>query len=298
MPLTEEQYIEWEGNIQNTFDVAVKAEPDYNAMVFNMPKSTRAAEHHRGLGALGMMQEFNGALNYDTIAKGFPKEYRHVPYTNALEVQWTLFEDKEYEEIKAKINDLSDSTYNTLQYHGASVFNNAFDSTVTGPDGVALCATNHHLRADSTDDHQSNTGTADMDIDAITDIQKAGMQMVDDRGNLMPINYDTIICGAHWMDTAKKIVGSEKEPFTTDNQINTHKSLKLIVNPWITGKKWFMASMKLVKGGNGLNFYLRQDPRNLERASDFDALILKWRVVGRWSYGWNRHYCIYGQNPA
>jgi hypothetical protein len=125
------------------------------------------------------------------------------------------------------------------------------------------------------------------------------MEFKDDRGDLMPVLFDKIIAGPYWDSTMMKICESEKEPFTADNQINPHKKkLTYYCCPWITGKKWFMVNSHLQKNGSGANFFMRQDPRKIERDSDFDALILKWRAVGRWSYGWDNWFWIYGHNPA
>lgn len=296
MPLTQEKYLAFEGNIQKVWDAVVKGKKDYNKLLFNVSPSSRARELHRSTGTFGRMQEFNGQVHYDEFADGYEKEYRHGAYTTGVQVDWRLYEDKEYSEIKKRVNGVAYGVYKTLVAHGVSVYNNAFSSSFTGPDGLSLCNAAHKLTADS--DTQSNTGTLDMSVDAIDSIIKAGLLFKDDRGDEMPVEFDQIVCGVHWMDKVKKIVGSDKEPFTSDNQINVQNDLSYVVHPWITGKKWFMTSKSLLQGGDGLNFFMRQDPKKLERDSDFDSLILKWRSVGRWSYGWDNFYVIFGQNPA
>lgn len=296
MALTEEQYLELEANIQEYWDAYEKANIDYLPKLFHMGKSKRARELHQGMGAMGKMQTFNGSVYYDEIDKGYDKEYRHGAKTLGLEIDWRLYEDEEYSEIKKRVSNINYGVYKTLQYDGASVFNNAFNSSYTGPDSVSLCNSSHHLV--SGDDAQSNTGTDDMSIDAIDTVQTAGMDFKDNRGDVMPVEFDTIICGNYWANTAKKIVGSDKEPFTADNNTNIMKTLKLVVNPWITGHKWFMGASRCIKNGDGLNFFMREDPRKLQRDSNFNSLTLQWAAVGRWSYGWDNWYCVYGNNAA
>lgn len=299
MALTQEQFIELEGNIQEYWTACEKANKDYLPIMFNMGKSGGARELHHSFGTAGRMQDFNGSVHYDTISDGLEKEYRHNAKTIGIPIDWRLYEDKEYNKIKTLVNEINYGIYKTLQYDGSSVFNNGFTDLAAyhGVDSKPLFSASHYIIS-SGEDAQSNYGTDDMDIDAITEIQKAGMSYKDNRGDLMLVEYDTIWCGVHWMDKAKKIVGSEKEPFTSDNQTNIYNTLKLIINPWITGKKWGMLSSRLAKGGNGLNFYMRQDPRKIERDSEFDSLVLKWRGVGRWSYGWNNWWVAYGMSPA
>lgn len=298
MALTQEQYLELEGNIQEIWDAREKANKDYLSLLFSMPKSKRARELHQSSGTSGRMQDFNGSVHYDEIELGYEKEYRHNAKTTGIAIDWRLWEDLEYQKIRKHVNEINYGVYKTLQYDGASVFNNAFidSSEYHGPDSVPLCSASHHIVAG--DDAQNNTGTEDMSVDSVNDMQVAGQSFKDNRGDVMPIMLDTIICGTYWHKTAKQIVGSDNEPYTADNQVNVHKELKYICNPWITGKKWFLGSSQCMKDGNGLNFFMRQDPRKQERDSEFDSLVLKWRNVGRWSYGWDNWYCIHGQNPA
>jgi hypothetical protein len=298
MALTEQQFLELEGSIQELWETANKSSKDYLPLMFAMPKSKRARELHQSMGTMGRMQAFNGSVFYDEIELGYEKEYRHGAFTTGIAIDWRLYDDQEYNKIKTKVNDINYSVYKSLQYDGASVFNNAFTdaSDYHGPDGVPLCSASHHLV--SGDDAQNNTGTDDMTIDAIDTIQQAGMGFKDNRGDIMPVEFDTILCGTYWMKEAKQICGSEKEPYTSDNQKNVMTELSYIINPWITGRKWFMLSSRLAKDGKGLNFYMRQNPKNIERDSTFDELVLKWRAVGRWSYGWDNFYCTYGNNAA
>lgn len=298
MALTPEQYRELEANIQEHFVARQRYMKDFLPKMFNMPKSTRARELHQGTGTLGRMAEFNGSVNYDNIALGYDKEYRHGAKTLGLAIDWRLYEDKEYETIKKKVNEISYGVHKTLQYESASMYNNAFvdSSAYYGPDGVPLCSASHHLVPG--DDVQNNTGTDDMSVDSINTVQTAGMDFKDNRGDVMPVEFDTILCGTYWSKTVKQIVGSEKEAYTADNQKNIYSGLKYIINPWITGKKWFMISDMCQKDGNGANFFMRQDPRSLEKDSDFDSLVLKWRAVGRWSFGWDNWYFVFGNNPA
>jgi hypothetical protein len=296
MPLTEQQFLEFEGNIQKVWQSYFKAEKDYIPMIFNKTSSSGARELHRSIGAFGMMTDWNGQVAYDRFEKGYEKEYRHGKKTTGVAVDADLFEDKEYASIKAHVENVSYGVHKTLQRDAASVFNNAFDSTILGPDGVPLCSSSHHMVPG--DDVQGNTDTLDMTVDNLQTVLNRMVDFADDRGDIMEVQGDTIICGTHWAKTVTQIVGSDKEAYTGENQKNVHSGLSYMIIPRIRGKKWFVASKRLMKGGNGFNWFMRKDPRNLQRDSDFDAEILKWKAVGRWSYGWNTWAFIYGNNPA
>lgn len=296
MAMTREQFLELEGNIQKVWDAYYKNKADYLPKMFNMGTSQRAQENHRSVGAFGRMTEWAGAVAYDSMANGFEKTYRHGKKSTGVQVERELYDDMEYERIKSRVNNVAYGVYKTLQVDGASVFNNAFSSSVVGPDNVSLCNSAHHLVPD--DDAQSNTSTLDMNIDNIETGLLAMRNFKDDRGDIMDVQGDLVICGTYWAKTAKQIFGSQKEAYTADNQINAYSDISYIVNPYITGKKWFMANSDILKGGDGLNFYMRRDPRKLERDSDFDTEVLKWKAVGRWSYGWDNWFAILGNNPA
>jgi hypothetical protein len=302
MALTEAQFRALEANIQVISHSYFKENTDYIPLLFNVIKSTRARELHRGRGAFGRMQPWNGNVFYDTLADGYEKEYRPGKFSQGLEIDADMYEDEEYDSIKGETNALLDAIHDTLQYDAASVFNNAFSSSYTGPDGVALCSASHHLVAG--DDTQSNTDTLDMNVTNVDTVLTRMNEWNNDRGNQMCLQGNLIISGNYWREAGKKIVGSELEPFTADNQKNTitqlqnGEVLKYMCVPRITGRKWFVVSTKVMKGGKGLNWVMRKDPRKLERDSDFDAETLKWKAVGRWGYGWDNWFWCYGNNPA
>lgn len=296
--MTSAQYAELEGNIQKTFDAYFKNKSDYLKQMFNVQSSTKAIENHFGVGAFGKMTAWSGTVEYDDMSAGFSNTYRHAKYSTGVQVERELYDDDEFSTIKSRVNGTAYGVYKTLQTHGADVFNQAFNASIVGPDGVSLCNTGHKISGRTGETAQSNTGVLDLDIDNIETVRLAMRNFTDDRGDIMDVLGDTIIVGTYWAKKVKQIVGSDKEAFTAENQINADSELKYIVNPYITGKKWFMANGDLMRGGDGLNFFMRRDPRKLERDSDFDTEVLKWKNVGRWSKGWDTFHFLYGNNPA
>lgn len=296
MPLTREQFLELEGNIQKVWDAYYKNKTDYLPKLFNVAQSRRAQENHQSVGAFGRMTDWNGTVAYDNMALGYEKDYRHGKKSTGVQVERELYDDQEYERIKSRTNNVAYGVYKTLQVDGASVFNNAFSASFLGPDSAALCSAAHHLVPG--DDAQTNTNTLDMTVANIETVLLAMRNFTDDRGDIMDVQGDLVVCGTYWAKTARQIFGSAKEAYTADNQDNAYSDIKYIINPYITGKKWFMANSDIMKGGDGLNFFMRRDPRKLERDSDFDTEVLKWKAVGRWSYGWDNFFWCYGNNPA
>jgi len=295
MATIRENFLELEGSIQEVFDAYDEKKTDYIPLMYNVQNSTRSQENHLGTGALGQMVEWNGTVNYDDFAKGYEKNYRHIKYTNGLTVEREVLLFKEYKKVANRTNKLAYSVYKTLQTHGASTFNQAFNATAIGPDGVSLCNSAHHLVPD--DDAQNNTGTLDLTVDNLETTINAMYDFKDDRGDIMGVMPRVIIVGNYWLKTAKQIVGSDIEPFTADNQKNIYKDeVTYLHNPYITGKKWFMADPDLMK--MYLNWYNARDPKKVEYQDDFDTEVGKYKSVGMWSKGWDNWAFIYGHNPA
>ena len=299
MSIIIEQYIELEGSMQIVFDNYKKQKKDYMPLMYNVSNSDRAQENHIGIGALSQMSEWQGEVNYDEIQKGFETNYRHVKYSTGQQIQSEVVRFKEFAEIKKRANKLAYAVHKTIQVHAAYPFNYAFDSTVTGGDSKPLCSSAHRIVPGDSTGSQSNTGTYDMTVANIETIKRAGREFKDDRGDIMDVNLSLIITGTWWEKTAKQICGSDKEPYTAENQKNIYSDeLNYIVNPFITGKKWFLVDPSLMKGGEGLNWYWAQKPSKVEYKNDFDTEVGKYKVVGIWSKGFDAWYWCFGNNPS
>jgi hypothetical protein len=301
MALTEAQFIALEGNINEVYSAYFKQKKDYIPELFNVVKGQMAQFTDYTLGAPGKMSPWAGSVSYDTFAEGYQKQYRPNKYSTGIQVSRDMYEDKEYQRIKSHVNGIAYGVFKTLQYDSAAIFNNAFTTTTTGPDGAGLCSATHHMVPNDT--HQSNTGTSDLTYDNLETTLRTMEDWQDDRGDKMLINGNMIIAAPYWRDTCKKLFGSDKEAFVGDNTDNIYKDFKFIIHPLITGKKWFVANEDLMKGGSGLNWFMRRDPRSLERdgdaaKGDFNTEILSWKAVGRWVTGWTNWFFLYGHNAS
>ena len=296
MAIIRENFLELEGHISQIFDNEMEKKTDYRPMMFNMETSNRSVEEHLGMGAVGQMQEWNGSVNYDTFDKGYEKDYRHIKYSNGLQIEREILQFKNFNEIKSRTRKLALSAHKTFQYQGASDFNNAFNSAILGPDGVALCSASHPY-SPSDDTTQSNIGTTDLTPDGVEEAMNAMAKFTDDRGDLLGCKGNLLIVGTNFLKRAKEIVGSDQEPFNAENQTNVFKDdgLTYLYNPWITGDKWFLVDKDGMKMAH--NWYTARTPK-IEYVDDFDTEVGKYKVVGMWSYGWDDWSWVYGNDVA
>lgn len=275
--------------VNKVFDVEMAKKPDYLPMLFNVEKSTRSQETHQGIGNAGLMSLWNGEVDYDVLREGYAKTYRHIKYSKGLPLERELFEDDEFGEIKRRVRKLTDSVYKTRQTHGASVFNNAF-TLATGPDSVALCSASHPISPVNAS-VQNNAGVLALDVGNLDTVMQAMWNFKDDKEQIIGVNPDCLIVGNTYRRTAERIAGSKAEPFVMENTINLDAGIKVVYNPWIQGSKWFVADSMMMK--DYLNWYDRRLPA-IEQESEFDSEIVKFKVVGRWSFGWDAWQFVYG----
>jgi phage major head subunit gpT-like protein len=304
MAMTEQQFIELEGNINKVFTSYNESKKDYIPMMFNVINGTTSQFTDFTVGAPSRMTKWTGQVAYDNIKKGYQKQYRAEKYSTGIQVDRDLWEDGEYVRIKNLVTNIAQGVNTHMQYESASLFNDAFAGALyTGGDGLALCSASHKTTPGEVGT-QSNLGTLDLDYTGLETTKRLMRRFVNDKGDRMLIEPDMIICGDYWEDTCKKLFGSEKEAFVADNNMNAYKDHKYFIHPLIDGKAWFYVYKDAMMGGSGANIFMRKDPRKtIERdgataSGDFNTEILSWKSIARYDIGFTNWWFAFGNNPA
>lgn len=299
--LTQANFIALEGNIRKTWDSFFHDKHDYIKDLYGMINEQDSQVTDFTYGARGRMTPWAGAVSYSDIVKGHEKTYRPGKYSDGVKVEREVWEDKSFRSLKAKVNAMAQGVDDELAYESAEIFNNAFSTAILGPDSKPLCSSTHTLVPGG--DSKINANTLTLDYTGIETTKLAMRNLTNDKGLQMRIPMNLIIAGSYWEDTLMQMFGSEKQAYVADNQINAYKNMKYYIHPLIDDKVWFGANEGLMKGGAGLNFWMRRDPRNIERdftnnGSDFNTEVLSWKSVGRWDKGWTNFFWCYGNNPS
>ena len=139
----------------NRAQLAKELEPGLNALfgmeyarydnqhteIFETESSDRAFEEEVmivGFGNASVKGEGN-AVEYDNATEGFTARYAHETVALAFSLTEEAVEDNLYDRLGSRYTKaLARSMANTKQIKAASVLNNAFSSSFTGGDGVAL----------------------------------------------------------------------------------------------------------------------------------------------------------------
>ncbi len=294
--ITRAQFIEVEEIIDLYQENALKTQKDYNALLYNVQDSNKSQENHFGIGALGQMAEWTGQVSYQDFVKGYEKGYRHAKYSSGLQFEEEIFRFREYNKIKDRTQKLLTSVYKTLQAHGVSTFNNAFDTAFTGPDSVALCSASHpYSPSDAT--VQGNTSSNALTMPNLKAAFNAMSMFKDDKGDNMFVTPNILLTGINYREEALKICGPQAavlEPFTAENDANVYKSdLTYVYHPLITGNKWFLIDKDLMEQSL---FWYNARKAKIESDGDFDTEVLKFKVVAMFSYGFDDYRWVYGNN--
>lgn len=282
--------------LREIYDKQLKKTRDYVAALYNEDKSDKAQEITLGAGSLGIMKEWSESGNqvaYEDINKGFKQTYTHKKFSKGLLIERELVEDDLYGEIKKRVKTLVNSVWYTRQYYGASVFNNAFNANFKGPDGVPLCSNSHPVAPGSTE-VWSNAGNLPLTADNVEATRTEMMEWKDDKGNILAVNPDTLIVPPALRKAALVIADTDKEPDTAENNINIWRgSLNVIEFPFITSRNvWFLVSMERMK--TFLRWFNRRKAVLQKDKENFDTEVAKFKVVARFSFGWDDPSFIYG----
>ena len=301
MPITREQWDVVESATYKFWDNQAKKRVDFNGLLYNVQSSTKSQENHLGIGSVAQMSPWTGSVSYQEFKKGFSKGFRHAKYSSGIQFEEELFRFEEYNEMKKRTRELNVSVYKTLQAHGVSTFNNAFDAAFAGPDLVALCSASHpYSPSDATiDPLNTNTFALDLTIPNLTTMFDAMSNFRDDKGDQLFGTPNILLTGIGYRAEAQKICGpraGDREPFTADNDANLYKDgLTHIFHPMIQGKKWFLIDKDLMD--NSLFWYNARIP-TIETEVDFDTEMQKYKTIGMWSYGFTNWTWIVGSNYA
>lgn len=280
------------------FDKHSKKKKDYIGKLYNIENSKKAQEFNLGTGELGLMEDWQasqGKVAYEDFQKGFKSTYIHRKYSKGVQVERELLEDDQYAEIKKRVRKLSRTVYYTTQVHAASTFNNMFNSTFAGPDGKALCATDHPKMPGSSS-VISNAGALELNATNLEIVRTAMKGWTDDKGNLIEVMSDLLIVPPALRKTARIIAETDNEPFTTDHGINVWKGNINVMEYdfWLDPTAWAVVDSDRMK--DFLNWFWRRKPGFKDKI-EFDTEVAKYAVIGRWCFGWDDFSWIYGCKP-
>jgi hypothetical protein len=278
------------------FGASYKEHPEEYREIFNVEKSSKNYEEDTALSGFGLAptKTEGGAISYDSETQGFTKRYSHVVYGLGYVVTEEELEDNQYEIVSRKrIKRLAFSMRQTKEIVAANVYNRATTSGYTGGDGVVLLSTSHT----STNGNWSNTlsTAADLSEASLEDLCIQIGQATNDRGLNMAIRPTKLIIPINLMFDAKRILKSDYQSGTANNDINAIKGMfDFTVNHYLTDTDaWFLKT----DAPNGMTMFERR-ALSFSQDNDFDTANAKAKATMRFSVGWSDPRGVYGSVGA
>jgi len=264
--------------------------------LFGMEKSNKAVEYDLGVGGMGDLAEFDGTIPYDDFRQQYKVSYSHKEWVKGLKIERKLVDDDLYSIINKRPAQLALVAKRTKEKHGATVFNNAFNTSVfSGGDSLALCADAHtRVGTTSTNDNAGSTALSATSVEATRLLMRA---FTDETDNLLTARGDTLLVPPALEEQAWEIVNASGKMDTADNNPNFNKGkYRVIVWDYLSdSNNWFMIDSKMCK--MYMKWFNRM-PVEFNKDKDFDTYVAKWSVYTRYSYGFSDWSFIYGHNVA
>lgn len=264
--------------------------------LYGMEKSSKNTEYDYAIGGLGDLEEFTGTVPYGDFAGQYRVSYTHKEWVKGMKIERKLVDDDLYNVINRRPQSLALVAKRTKEKHGASIFNNAFNtSTFTGGDTLSLCSSVHTSKPESTT--QDNSGTAALSKTSLASARLAMRGFMDNTDNLINAAGDTLLVPPELEQTAWELVTTKKEVGTADNTANFWQGrYKVLVWDYLSDtNNWFLIDSRYAK------LFLKwfdRIPVEFNKDKDFDTYISKWSVYTRYSYGFSDWTWLYGNEVS
>ena len=299
----------------NRAQLAKELEPGLNALfgmeyarydnqhteIFETESSDRAFEEEVmivGFGNASVKGEGN-AVSYDNATEGFTARYAHETVALAFSLTEEAVEDNLYDRLGSRYTKaLARSMANTKQIKAAAILNNAFSSSYTGGDGVALVSNSHPLGGGGTSSNRP-TAYADLNETSLEDALINISTLVDDRSLTIALQGRKLIVPPALQFVADRLLQSPGRVGTSDNDINAIKNMGMVpegyvVNNYLTDTDaWFLKT----DCPDGFKHFERS-PMQTSLEGDFDTGNMRYKARERYSFGYSNWRAVFASQGA
>ena len=228
--------------------------------------------------------------------KGYLKTYTHVEKIMSLSYERKFRDDNKFRDLERQAFMLGDSAMVKREFDRSSIWNNAFDSTFTGSDGVELCDAAHPHSADKPNTTQSNIGTRALTAEAVGDTQQLMRDFTDDAGTPAGSIGNLLLVPNELARTAKIIALSQLDPDSANNAANPEAGLNWLASDYLTdANNWFLIdSIKMKMMLDWFNRVVLQINPKVEDKT----IQASWIAYMRYSFGWSDWKWIFGNEVS
>lgn len=254
--------------IQKVIILTGKTLESKTQFVFNKIKSDRSLEQvtqFSGFRPTVERQEGTG-FTEDEVVQGYDKSYVSANYGLKMGVTQEMMDDLKIPLIKKMSVALVDSSFDTEETLHWNVFVNAFTAGATaGPDGVALCATNHPMYKTGSTQSNRLTTDADLNFDSVRTMKYLFERTKNDDGIYMNNRPDFLLHAPENDTTADELLASTLRPDNNNNAVNALKGYGL-------------QSLQVTYLEDPDAFFMVSKPEN----NNLDSIVRKERTLSSW----------------
>jgi len=263
-----------------------KSYADMIPIIFNQESSDTWGWQKSEVSGFGLVPESseNTDVTYDDVYQGNSKTKTHSLFKMAFRTSKEMVDDGKFDVPQKAAQALGRSMFNTRQILAASVFNNAFDPTYTGYDGLELCSLLHPAIGGGFVPNELAT-PADLSNTSLEELLWVLEDTTDDRGLLLNIQPKYLLVPNELKRSAAVILLSEQKSATSNNDINPFQldSLEYVGWNYLTDPDaWFILGDK----GDHSLLWSEREPVNVTTDYDFDADASKTKIRNRCSVDW------------
>jgi hypothetical protein len=283
------------------FGLEYKRYPEEHKEIFETETSERSFEEETKLSGFSAAPVKNegAAIAYDNAQEAWTARYNHETIAMGFSLTEEAIEDNLYDSLSSRYTkSLARAMAYTKQVKAAAILNTGFDPAVVYGDGVSLFNANHPLISGGVN---SNIPAVPTDLNE-TALEAAVIQIAawtDERGLLIAAKPVKLVIPSALQFVATRLLETELQVDTTDNNINAIKSNGSIpggytVNHWLTDPNaWFLTT----DVPNGLKHFIRT-PMQTSMDADFDTGNSRYKARERYSFGVSDPLGIYGSAGA
>lgn len=203
-----------------------KAKKPMYSQVLNTDTTSRSIEQFSQMAGVGLPSKIEETedIQTDSFVQGFHKTFKPVKYGLGVAASLELVEDDKFGIISRRSVALSNSIYQAREIQAASVYNNAFDGTnYAGPDGKALCASDHPLiKAGGTQSNMLSVA-ADLDVTSL-ELALTDWELIKTHeGFLQMLPTPRVLVSSQNRWNVAEILKSQMRSDTANNTINAFK---------------------------------------------------------------------------
>ena len=292
---------ELEPGLNALFGMEYNRYEQQHSEIFETESSDRAFEEETmivGFGNAKTKTEGQGVA-YDSASEGFTSRYSHETIALAFALTEEAIEDNLYDRLGARYTKaLARSMAHTKQVKAASVLNNAFSSSFTGGDGVALVSTAHPLSGGGTFSNRPST-YSDLNETSLEDALISVSTFVDDRNMVIALQGKKLVIPPQLQFVVDRLLQTPGRVSTSDNDINSIKNMGMVsegytVNNFLTDNDaWFL----MTDCPDGFKHFERS-ALSTSMEGDFDTGNVRFKARERYSFGFSNPRAVFASQGA